>query len=293
MPFRSSFRFLTTAVLAWTLASVSATRADDAASTPAERSIISFTTGPAGSTSVALTFDDGPHPKFTPQLLEILKAEGVPATFFMLGNMVKQYPEVARAVAEGGHEIANHGFSHKKLTGLSRERIHEEISGTQELIEETTGIRPTLFRAPYGSVNETVRSKLLDLDLELVGWAVDPRDWERGNSSQKISGFILERTGGGDIVLLHDIHGRSIESVVPVIKGLREKGYHFTTAGALIAGKREELKRIAEMPPVVATGGAVSYAGSAELPPAPPPVVPLGQSTLKRYQAEAPRPAAP
>jgi peptidoglycan/xylan/chitin deacetylase (PgdA/CDA1 family) len=271
------------AVLAWSAAWPVA--ADDTSSAKAPRKIISFTAGPLGSTSVALTFDDGPHPKLTPQLLEILKSEGVPATFFMLGNMVEQYPDVARAVAEDGHELANHGHSHKQLTKLGRERIRTEISGTQDLIEEATGIAPTLFRAPYGSVNDMVRDELLNLDLELVGWAIDPRDWEKGKTSEQISAFILQNTQGGDIVLLHDIHARSIDSVVPIIRGLREKGYHFTTAGALIAEKREELKRIAEMPaasPSMASSRGVS---AIEMTPAPPPVVPLGRSALKRYES--------
>lgn len=249
-----------------------------------EREIISFTRGPSGSSFVALTFDDGPHPRLTPRLLEILETEKVPATFFMLGNMIEKYPEVARAVATRGHEVANHAFTHDRLTRLDKETIRDEVVSTQALLEEVTGTRPRLFRAPYGAVNSAVRNELLDQDLELVGWAVDPRDWERGKTSEAIVAFILKHASGGDIILLHDIHTRSIDAVTEVIQGLKARGFEFTTAGDLIARRREEMKQQAEL----AKQQAIPLDGSSPasaLPPTEPPVVPLGRSSLKRYDA--------
>lgn len=266
------------AVLAAVLTgSLQSARADDA-----EREIISFTRGPSGSSLIALTFDDGPHPRYTPRLLEILEAEDVPATFFMLGNMIEKYPEVARQVSLQGHEIANHAFTHDRLTRLDEDTIHDEVARTQELLEEVTGTEPRLFRAPYGAVDTSVRNELRDQDLELVGWAVDPRDWERGKTSEAITAFILERTRGGDIILLHDIHRRSIDAVEDIIRGLKAKGFEFTTAGDLIARKREEMKELAKAAEENGLPLEASNASPA-MAPAEPPVVPLGRSSLKRY----------
>lgn len=248
------------------------------------REIVSFTRGAADSKAVALTFDDGPHPKLTPELMEILRAEGVTATFFMLGSQVEKFPEIARSVAEAGYEIGNHSYSHSQLTKLDSAQIEREISGTQDIIEQATGQRPRVFRAPYGSVNGTVRKKLLEEDLELTGWAVDPRDWERGKTSEGISAFILAKASSGDIILLHDIHARSVAAVVSVIRGLKAKGFEFTTAGDLINQRRDEMLR----QPAPMT--AVSSEG-VEMPAAPA-LVPLSRSTLKRYEASSP-PAAP
>lgn len=249
----------------------------------AEREVISFTRGPSGSNFVALTFDDGPHPKLTPRLLEILEAEDVPATFFMLGTMIEKYPETARAVAMKGHEIANHAFTHDRLTRLDTATVRDEVVRTQTLLEKVTGTEPRLFRAPYGAVDSRVRKELLDQDLELVGWAVDPRDWERGKTSETITSFILEHADGGDIILLHDIHTRSVNAVVDVIRGLKARGLEFTTAGDLIARKRDEMRRDAELAAKQAVPLDSSFPASA-LPPAEPPVVPLGRSSMKRYK---------
>jgi peptidoglycan/xylan/chitin deacetylase (PgdA/CDA1 family) len=257
-----------------------------------ERKVISFSSGPAGSNAVALTFDDGPHPKLTPQLLEILKEEDVTATFFMLGSMIENYPAVARAVVDAGHEVANHTYSHERLPRLSEAKIREEIVRTQKLLEEAAGTKPRLFRAPYGSTNATVRDQLRDQNLELVGWAVDPRDWERGKTSASITAFILERSKGGDIILLHDIHSRSIAAVKEIIQGLKARGFTFTTAGDLIAQKREEMERLAEA--AEAAGQAQGPGASSGIAsPAQPALVPLGRSSLKRYDPATKAPAEP
>jgi peptidoglycan-N-acetylglucosamine deacetylase len=285
-------RFCLLLLLAGSWFAVAPVRAESPKSEDSPREIVSFTRGPSGTNRVALTFDDGPHPRLTPQLLTMLEAEGVTATFFLLGVQVSQNPELARKLVEHGHEIANHSHSHANLARADRAAIKKEIAGTQDLIEEVTGIRPRLFRAPYGSVSAAVREALLEEDLELVGWAVDPRDWERTRTPDVITKFILDNAADGDIILLHDIHSRSIASVIPVIHGLKARGFEFTTAGDLIAQRRDEMKREAELAaagllsPVRATDAGVNAP-----PPAEPPVVPLGRSTLKRYDADSPPPA--
>lgn len=242
------------------------------------REIISFSRGASDAVAVALTFDDGPHPKLTPQLLDILKKENVPATFFMLGEQVEKFPDIAKMVADQGYEIGNHSYTHSKFTKLGRDEIRKEINDTQEIIERATGRHPVLFRAPYGAVNSTVKDELLKADLELTGWAIDPEDWKRGKTSDGIADFIVKHASAGDIILLHDIHSQSVGAVTAVIEGLRAKGLAFTTASDLIDGRREEMKHMKEAP------AGVSPSPSDPGVPAAPPLVPLGRSTLKRYE---------
>jgi peptidoglycan-N-acetylglucosamine deacetylase len=287
-------RFCLLLLLAGSWFAAAPVRAESPKSEDSPREIVSFTRGPSGTNRVALTFDDGPHPRLTPQLLTMLEAEGVTATFFLLGVQVRQNPELARKIVEQGHEIANHSHSHANLSRADRAAIKKEIAGTQDLIEETTGVRPRLFRAPYGLVNAAVRETLLEHDLELVGWAVDPRDWERTRTPDMITKFILDNAAGGDIILLHDIHSRSIASVIPVIHGLKAKGFEFTTAGDLIAQRRDEMKREAELAAagLLSPARATGAAGAASTPPRRP-NLPSSRSAAPRSSATTPIPLPP
>lgn len=209
----------------------------------AQRSAAVFTRGPAWTGAIALTFDDGPHPTYTPRLLEILKAEGVPATFFLLGDRIELYPEVAALIAAQGFEIGNHSFSHADATTQTGEEIRAEVERTQKLIHKATGRRPTLYRPPYGKHNDALFAVLHEESMAAVNWSVDPRDWQRGETSESIRDFILGRAHPGAIVLLHDIHKRSVEAVPEIIAGLREQGFTFVTAGELVANETEDRAR--------------------------------------------------
>ncbi len=202
-----------------------------------------FTRGPAWTGSIALTFDDGPHPTYTPRLLEILKAEGVPATFFLLGDRVRLYPEVAARIAAQGFEIGNHSFTHADATTQTSEEIRAEVERTQTLIHEATGRRPRLYRPPYGKHNDALFAVLHEEPMTVVNWSVDPRDWQRGETSDSIRDHILGGAHPGAIVLLHDIHKRSVEAVPEIIAGLRERGFTFVTAGELVANEIEDRAR--------------------------------------------------
>lgn len=127
---------------------------------------------------LALTFDDGPNPAVTPQLLELLEQNGVRATFFLIGNFVRTQPSLAREIAEAGHLIGNHTMSHPKLAWQARARIRQEISDTNRLLEDTVGIPVRYFRPPHGSRRPYVMRAARELGLTTVLWNVTALDWE-------------------------------------------------------------------------------------------------------------------
>lgn len=156
--------------------------------------------------SLALTFDDGPS-ESTPALLEILRRHHVRATFFMCGQNVTRLPEIARQVANEGHEIGNHSDSHPRFDFRSRAFIYREIAATQEKIERNTGVSPKLFRAPYGVRWFGVGEAQKRLGLLGVMWTVIGHDWRW--PAHRIANLLTRRSRNGDIICLHD--GRRTE----------------------------------------------------------------------------------
>ncbi|MDX8046830.1 polysaccharide deacetylase family protein [Gracilibacillus sp. S3-1-1] len=178
---------------------------------------------------VALTFDDGPHPTNTTKILELLKEYDAKATFFMLGNRVDFYPTIAKEVAENGHEIGNHTWSHKDLTTLDSETIKQEIDDTSEIIFEATGQKPTVLRPPYGATNKQVEAAT---DLPLTLWTIDTLDW-KSHDPEAILKEVKENVQDGSIILMHDIHETTVEAVEPVLTYLAENDYEFVTVSEL------------------------------------------------------------
>jgi len=188
---------------------------------------------PAGK-YVALTFDDGPSPAVTPLILEILKQNGAKATFFMIGNRVQNYPEIAKQVANEGHEIGNHTGSHPNLTKLSEAQIWQEIVGNSQLIEGVIGRSPTCFRPPYGVYNPIVEKVAFEHHVPIVLWSVDSLDWKNRNP-EGVNTRVEETVTPGSIVLLHDIHQSTAEALPALMTGLRNQGYQFVTISELIS----------------------------------------------------------
>ncbi len=184
---------------------------------------------------VALTFDDGPHPVLTPQLLDILRNEGVRATFYVIGRNVQTYPEIARRIVAEGHEIANHTWSHPTLTAISAARLDKEMTSTTEIIQRVTGRRPTNMRPPYGAVNERVRQSMFnDHGLDVIMWSVDPLDWRRPGA-EVVRQRLVDGAKPGGILLAHDIHPGTIEAMPGTIRDLKAKGFGFATVSQLLA----------------------------------------------------------
>ncbi|MBU3664528.1 MAG: polysaccharide deacetylase family protein [Chthoniobacterales bacterium] len=184
---------------------------------------------------VALTFDDGPHGQLTPKLLDILRAEDVPATFFVLGSNVSAYPDIARRIVNEGHEIANHSWDHPSLPKVSAERLDREIRRTSEIIEQTTGQKVTIMRPTYGALNERVQRSLInDYGLDVILWSVDPRDWKRPGADV-VTRRLVTGAHPGAILLAHDIHPGTIAAMPQTISQLKAKGYRFVTVSQLLA----------------------------------------------------------
>jgi peptidoglycan/xylan/chitin deacetylase (PgdA/CDA1 family) len=161
--------------------------------------------GRAGSGKVALTFDDGPVAPFTEQILDVLRAKKVTATFFVCGKNVERFPETVRRIKAEGHTLGNHTYSHPFLYFRSRLDMAREIDRTQEAIEKVAGLRPIYFRPPFGARWFGLYAVLRERGLRLVQWSDTGYDWKRGAKSEAdIVSRTLKGLGPGSIILLHD-----------------------------------------------------------------------------------------
>ncbi|MEJ2009801.1 MAG: polysaccharide deacetylase family protein [Acidobacteriota bacterium] len=158
--------------------------------------------GPDGKKQIALTFDDGPLPPYTEQILDILQSRKVRATFFVCGKDVEQHPEIVCRIQADGHTIGNHTWSHSYLYFMSRGRIAEEIGHTQRAIYEATGSTPRLFRPPYGGRWFGLYPVLREHGMRLVQWSVNAEDWKHEASA--IIASVRDGLRPGAIILLHD-----------------------------------------------------------------------------------------
>jgi peptidoglycan/xylan/chitin deacetylase (PgdA/CDA1 family) len=182
-----------------------------------------------GPKVIALTIDDGPSPVYTPQVLRLLAKYRVTAAFSMIGENASYYPGVARDVADAGHMIVNHTWDHANLTPLSGSLVRDEISKASDAIEAAAGVRPTMFRAPYGAWSAAALDCCASARLTPLDWSVDPRDWSRPGVSAIVRN-ILRNTGTGSIILEHDGGGNRSQTVAAlkiVIPRLLDEGYRF------------------------------------------------------------------
>ncbi len=182
-----------------------------------------------GGKLIALTFDDGPGPH-TERLLDGLRARGVRATFFMVGQQVSRYSEVVSRVYREGHQVANHSYSHANLVNLSPGEVQNQILSTSRLLDQACGAGTRyLVRAPYGSTNDQVRAAV---GAPLVYWAVDPQDWKYRNAAT-VRDRVVQGAADGAIILLHDSHPTSVDGALQAIDILQRQGYEFVTVGEL------------------------------------------------------------
>jgi polysaccharide deacetylase family sporulation protein PdaB len=187
-------------------------------------------------TKIALTFDDGPHPKKTKEILEILKKYDVKATFFVIGVNVKNYPYVIKEIIDDGHEVGNHTYSHKKLKGVNKEKITEELKRTDEEIITQNGNKTNLIRPPCGEYDDTLIEVAIENNCKIVLWNVDTKDWAH-SPKETIIDKVLSNVKGGDIILFHDyLSGKNntVEALDELVPLLQEKGYEFVTIGELL-----------------------------------------------------------
>lgn len=190
--------------------------------------------------AVAITFDDGPNPEFTPQMLDIFREEGGRATFYMTGDQIERYPDTARLVQAEGHEIGNHTYTHPHLTELDEETVRAELVRTGELIREAVGVWPATFRPPYLATDAQVESIARELGYAVIGGVNGAaRDWDMPGA-EHILNASLAVSEPGSILVFHDGHGdrsQTVEVVRELVKTLRKEGYVFLTVGELLATK--------------------------------------------------------
>lgn len=186
--------------------------------------------------TIALTFDDGPHPRLTPIILDILKEYGIRATFFIVGENAEYYPDVVRRIRDEGHEIGNHTYSHVQTTKVTASGLEEELLKCESAIGGISDTRPRLFRPPQGSIDPNLGNLCSALGYRVVLWSIDTRDWDHVPSG-KIAETVLGKVKNGDIILMHDFIGH--DSPTPaalkqIIPALLARGYEFATISELL-----------------------------------------------------------
>lgn len=195
---------------------------------------VTLTTGSSGKRHISMTFDDGPHPSLTPRLLDMLKQRNIVATFYVIGVMVRSYPDILRRIVDEGHEIGNHSYRHPNLANLSNSRLFEEIDRTSDAVDRVVKATPTTMRPPYGALTRRQRNLLhSSREMPTVLWSVDPSDWRRPGSSV-VRDRILRGAHNGAIVLAHDIHRATIDAMPATLDRLISRGYEFKTVSDLV-----------------------------------------------------------
>ncbi|MFS0774474.1 polysaccharide deacetylase family protein [Neobacillus sp. 3P2-tot-E-2] len=192
---------------------------------------------PTSQRAVAITFDDGPNPIYTPQVLEIFSEAKGKATFFMIGEQMKDHPDVVKQVCDQGHEIGNHTFTHPKLSELSVQDCLKEIDETEKLIEEMAGRKPVVFRPPYLDYNQDTVSLLQNKGYPMIGALnLEAQDWEQPGV-EHILGKSREAVKNGSILIFHDGYGdrsQTIEAVRMLVYELTSQGYQLATVSELL-----------------------------------------------------------
>ncbi|WP_410986641.1 polysaccharide deacetylase family protein [Bacillus paranthracis] len=191
---------------------------------------------------VALTFDDGPHPVFTPKILDILAKYNAKATFFVAGNKVKRFPAILKRQVKEAHEIANHTYNHIYDKNITATKLTSELNQTDEIIKRITGYKPTLYRPVGGLHNNLIINTAIQNGKLVIlwSWHQDPQDW-RSPAASKISKYITKGVKPGNIILLHDWNGsefskisQTVEALESIMKYLNNNGYKCVTVSELL-----------------------------------------------------------
>ncbi len=189
---------------------------------------------PTNQPVVAMTFDDGPHESLTPQLLDILAARDIRATFYVVGRRVNMYPRLVERIAAEGHEIGNHSFSHPRLTSLGNHGLMRELDNTSLAIQQAVGRPPVTMRPPYGLLSPRQRNMISEERyMPTILWSVDPQDWRRPGSSV-VANRIVGGAHTGAVILAHDIVGPTVRAMPAALDGLLARGYRFATVSEMV-----------------------------------------------------------
>lgn len=198
---------------------------------------------------IALTFDDGPG-EYTEELINCLVENNAKATFFMLGQNVEAYPEIAKELSDAGMELGNHSYSHPDLVTIGAEAAAQQVSNTDAALKAATGFEATVMRPPGGSFNDSVKAAI---DHPLIIWSVDTRDWATKSEDQTYQ-VVMDNAQDGSVVLMHDIHEWSVKAAIRMIPDLIAKGFKLVTVSELAEAKGKTLQ----------SGNAYYYFGEGE-----------------------------
>lgn len=198
---------------------------------------------------IALTFDDGPG-EYTEELINCLVENNAKATFFMLGQNVEAYPEIAKELSDAGMELGNHSYSHPDLVTIGAEAAAQQVSNTDAALKAATGFEATVMRPPGGSFNDSVKAAI---NHPLIIWSIDTRDWATKSEDQTYQ-VVMDNAQDGSVVLMHDIHEWSVKAAIRMIPDLIAKGFKLVTVSELAEAKGKALQ----------SGNAYYYFGEGE-----------------------------
>lgn len=198
---------------------------------------------------IALTFDDGPG-EYTEELINCLVENNAKATFFMLGQNVEAYPEIAKKLSDAGMELGNHSYSHPDLVTIGAEAAAQQVSNTDAALKAATGFEATVMRPPGGSFNDSVKAAI---NHPLIIWSIDTRDWATKSEDQTYQ-VVMDNAQDGSVVLMHDIHEWSVKAAIRMIPDLIAKGFKLVTVSELAEAKGKTLQ----------SGNAYYYFGEGE-----------------------------
>ncbi|MBQ6786405.1 MAG: polysaccharide deacetylase family protein [Lachnospiraceae bacterium] len=187
-------------------------------------------TMPREGKKIALTFDDGPHPKFTEQILDGLKERDVQATFFVTGEHAELHPDIIERMNKEGHVIGNHTYSHIQLTNGNRDSFKDELLKTNQILNEITGEEILYVRPPYGTWDKSFET---ELNMIPVLWNVDPLDWCASDASGVVN-KVLKEADENAIILMHDYYETSVTAALQIVDELQARGYTFVTVEEIL-----------------------------------------------------------
>ena len=220
----------------------------------------------------AITFDDGPHGVHTPRLLKMLKERGIRSTFFVVGQCVAEYPEIARQIVAEGHEIANHSWNHSLLSKLDQDSVRDQLQRTHDVVKQETGASMTLMRPPYGGFTVNQRAWAHSVwGYQCILWDVDSLDWKHRNPV-RTQAIILGNSRPGSIILCHDIHAATVNAMPATLDALLAKGLKLITVSELLKMHKEAPVAAKAVPAktLKPSEGARAATSLSDLPPSAP-----------------------
>jgi|LSQX01.1.fsa_nt_gb peptidoglycan/xylan/chitin deacetylase (PgdA/CDA1 family) len=213
---------------------------------------VTDTTSPEKEKLIALTFDDGPSPKNTVKILNILKENDCKATFFVIGTNAQAHPELLKQAVEIGCEIGTHSYAHENYKKMSYREIKSDMAKMKKVIFDATGIEPVLFRVPFGAFDKKVKAAA---GMPLIQWSIDTNDWRYKTTTnekrtkaqierdkQIIIDSVLKNAKDGDIILMHDVYSMSANSCAEIIPKLKEMGFKLVTVSELMQARGIKMK---------------------------------------------------